>query len=309
MKDIIQAIVIRSTGSWYKTRDDEGKIYDCRLKGKIRLQDLKSTNPVAVGDRVEIQLGRENDSHSILGVLPRKNYLLRKSVKLSSQVHILCSNIDQLIIMACLTHPFTPLGYIDRALVSAEAYHIPALIVFNKLDLIQQEGMEKKLNDYLTVYAAIGYPCLSFIASDPNYKAKAIDLLKNKTSFVIGHSGSGKSSFINLAEPDLKLKTGAISNYSEKGKHTTTFAEMFPLSFGGYIIDSPGFKEMTLTGFERNEVSHYFPEMRKLLVNCKFKNCLHLSEPGCAVLEALDKESIAESRYHTYLGMLEESEA
>ena len=302
---LIPGRVIRSTGSWYKVKLESGEVWDCKLRGKFRIKGIKTTNPVAVGDRVSISI--EDDVGFIHEIQSRHNYVLRKSVNLARRAHILCANIDQAILLFTLDQPVTTLGYIDRLLVTCEAYHIPAVVLFNKIDLLDEAG-QAKLNEFKEKYEAIGYPTLCISADDAKYQDEVVNLLKGKTSFVVGRSGAGKSTTINLADPELKLKTGNISDFSGRGKHTTVYAELFDLSFGGEIIDSPGFKEMVIFDLEKGELSHYFPEMVSLLDDCKFSNCIHVSEPGCAVKEAVAEGSIAESRYHTYLGMLQEIE-
>jgi ribosome biogenesis GTPase len=307
--DITESIgtVIRTTGSWYRILTLEGRVIDCTLRGKIRLKGLKSTNPIAIGDRVTYQWEKKDESGQIISILPRKNYILRKAVKLSSQFHILCANIDQALLIATLEDPFTPLGFIDRFLVSCEAFHIPVVILLNKADKLNTDKLKDKAADYLSIYRNIGYKIELTSGFTAVSAEKIRNLLQGKTSFLGGHSGVGKSTLINLVDPDLQLKTGEISTFSGKGKHTTTFAEMFPLSFGGFVIDAPGFKEMELFDFQRNEISHYFPEMRDRISYCKFNDCTHTEEPGCAIKEAVESGEIAESRYHTYLGMLSEN--
>ena len=303
--NLIPGRVVRSTGSWYKVKLESGEVWDCKLRGKFRIKGIKTTNPVAVGDRVSISI--EEDVGFIHEIQSRHNYVLRKSVNLARRAHILCANIDQAILLFTLDQPVTTLGYIDRLLVTCEAYHIPAVVLFNKIDLLDEAGLAK-LEEFKQKYEAIGYPTLSISADDAKYQEEVVELLKGKTSFVVGRSGAGKSTTINLADPELKLKTGNISDFSGRGKHTTVYAELFDLSFGGEIIDSPGFKEMVIFDLEKGELSHYFPEMIPLLDECKFSNCIHVSEPGCAVKEAVADGRIAESRYHTYLGMLQEIE-
>jgi ribosome biogenesis GTPase / thiamine phosphate phosphatase len=297
-------VIMRTTGSFYRVRDADGNITECTLRGKIRTQELKSTNPLAVGDVVRFTWHADEQTGAISGFEKRKNYILRKSVNLSKQYHILCANVDQALLIATLEEPFTPLGYIDRFLVTCEAYHIPAIIIFNKTDRLITQKLQEKAEAYYAIYRQIGYPVYPFCAESSEYRTQAIEILKNKTTFLGGHSGAGKSTFINLAEPELTLRTGHISESSGKGKHTTTFAEMFPLSFGGYVIDAPGFKEMELYDINKWELSGYFPEMRKYMGACKFNDCTHTQEPGCAVLEALEAGHISDTRYHTYLGML-----
>lgn len=303
--ELLEGDVVRSTGSWFKVQLADGSVQDCKLRGKFRIQGIKTTNPVAVGDRVRISM--EEDVGFIREILPRHNYVLRKSINLARRAHILAANIDQAIILFTLEQPVTTLGYVDRLLITCEAYHIPVVIVFNKIDLLDEQGLER-LADHREKYEKIGYQSLSISAENPKYAGEVRELLKDKTSFVVGRSGAGKSTTINLAAPGLDLKTGDISDFSGRGKHTTVFAEMFDLDFGGRIIDSPGFKEMVIFDFEKAELCHYFPEMRSYLDDCKFSNCMHVSEPGCAVKEAVAEGEIAESRYHTYLGMLHEIE-
>ena len=300
---LLDGVVIRSTGSWYKVRLEDGTVQDCKLRGKFRIKGIKSTNPVAVGDNVRITI--EEDVGFIREIQDRSNYVLRKSVNLSRRAHILCANIDQAIILFSLVDPVTTLGYVDRLLVTCEAYHIQPVILFNKVDQLDEEG-KKKLKDFERIYSSIGYPILSISATDAQYAQQVKELLRDKVSFLVGRSGAGKSTTINLVEPELALKVGETSDFSQRGRHTTTFAEMFDLSFGGSIIDSPGFKEMVIFDIEKAELCHYFPEMREYLDECKFSNCMHLKEPGCAVKEAVEEGKIPLSRYHTYTGMLDE---
>jgi ribosome biogenesis GTPase len=299
-----EGTLVKSTGSFYEVELPDGQRVTCTLRGKFRMSEIRSTNPVAVGDHVRISI--EEPTSVIQEMLPRKNYVLRRSINLSRRVHVLCANIDLAIILFTLDQPVTTLGYVDRLLVTCEAYHIPVLIVFNKLDVLQSDEMTSRLADYRAIYEAAGYETLALSAHDPQYQQAIQTRMQGMVSFVVGRSGAGKSTLINLADPTLKLKTGSISEFSGRGKHTTTHAEMFPLSFGGHIIDSPGFKEMEIFDIEQAELSGYFPEMRPLLDDCKFHNCIHQREPGCAVKQAVAEGKIAESRYHTYLGMLEE---
>lgn len=298
----IRGTVMRSTGSWYRVRLSDGTQTDARLRGRFRTEGIKSTNPIAVGDHV--LLSREDQDFVITDILDRKNYILRKAVNLSKRSHILCCNIDQALILFTLAQPLTTLGYIDRLLVSCEAYGIPAVLVFNKTDLLTTAEMQARLADYMGVYEKAGYRCVSLNATDSTYAQEIKDLLRGKVNCVVGRSGAGKSSMVNLADPTLDLKTGGISDFSGRGKHTTTFAEMHELSFGGFIIDSPGFKEMEIIGIEKNELAHFFPEFRARMADCRFSNCHHSKEPGCAVKAAVESGEIAQSRYHTYLSML-----
>ena len=293
---------MKSTGSWYLVKTDDGSIIECRLKGKIRLEDRKTTNPVAVGDIVELQRD-EDGSNQIVTILPRKNYIIRKSINLSKQAHIIASNLDQAILVATLVAPRTSLGFIDRFLVTAEAYGINAKIVFNKCDVLDEEMIELQ-NDIIKLYTDIGYQCYS-ISSFNNDDVEMIkDLLKDKTTLLSGHSGVGKTTLINAIDSKLDLRTGDISSAHLKGMHTTTFAELFPLSFGGNIIDSPGIKELGLVEMKKEEIGHYFPEIRALLNECKFNNCIHVNEPHCAILKAVEEGSISDERYQSYLGIL-----
>lgn len=300
---MLTGTVYRSVGSSYHVRLADGTTLICTLRGKLRLTDSEATNPVAVGDHVEID--DSGQSPAIAGVLPRRNHLIRKSVKQSARHQVLAANIDQAICVACIDLPFTPLGYIDRFLVMAEAYHIPAVIVFNKIDILEKEKHLTKLMDFVRLYQGLGYRVEMLSALEPDFRENVVALLKDKVSFLAGLSGSGKSTLINLADPDLQLRTGTISTHSGKGRHTTTFAELHPLAFGGAVVDAPGFKEFELVGIERTELSHYFVEMRKLLPLCKYNNCTHTFEPDCAVKDAVYLGEIAESRFNTYLSMLE----
>ena len=305
--------LVKSTGSFYEVALEDGRQITCTLRGKFRMEGFRSTNPVAVGDKVKIMLAEqlpgvpiEEQTGVILELFPRKNYILRRSINLSRRVHVLCANIDQAFILFTIDQPVTTLGYVDRLLVTCEAYHIPAIILFNKIDLLQSEEMQARLKDYASIYAKAGYETLEISAQDPDYAGVVRERMKDKVSFMVGRSGAGKSTLINLTDPGLKLKTGNISENSGRGKHTTTHAQMFPLSFGGYIIDSPGFKEMEIYDFKKPELSGYFPEMRPFLDDCKFHNCIHVKEPGCAVKNAVAENEIPESRYHTYLSMIKE---
>jgi ribosome biogenesis GTPase len=283
----------------------DGALLDCTLRGKFRLEGLKTTNPVAVGDRVVVD-DTEDGSPVIAEILPRHNYILRRSTKLSSQVQMLCANVDQAVLVVTVVRPFTPLGYIDRFLVMCEAYHVPVVIVFNKYDLVEQDEKEReKLLDFEFLYRKIGYATHVLNALDKTNAAAMQQLFAGKVTFIGGVSGSGKSTLANLADETLNLKTGVISDYSEKGRHTTTFAEMYALQSGGYVIDAPGFKEFDVVDITRQELSHYFIDMRRFIADCRFNNCTHTNEPGCAVKAALEKEELFESRYHTYLNILE----
>lgn len=295
--------VLKSTGSWYSVETETGAVIQCRIKGKFRLDGIKHTNPIAVGDKVEIAIENEQDTALITQIHERKNYIIRKSSNLSKQTHIIASNIDQAIIVASLIQPTTSLGFIDRFLATAEAYHIPAIIVFNKTDLYT-EPLKKILYETISLYTKIGYNVITCSTVTLENIDTLTELLRNKVSLFSGHSGVGKSSLLNLIEPTLQLKTGSISNYSNKGKHTTTFAEMLKLSFGGYIIDTPGIKELGVVDFDKALVSHYFKEMKALIGTCRFNNCIHENEPGCSVLKALSNGEISEERYASYLSII-----
>lgn len=290
-------IVIKSTGSHYNVLTEKGTTVECRIKGKLRLEGIKATNPVAVGDQVSL----ENDS--ITDVLPRKNYIIRRATNLSKQTHILAANIDRAYLIVTLALPKTSTGFIDRFLITAEAYRIPATIIFNKIDIYTDDGKEEV--SYLKgVYEKIGYECFTVSALDRNDVAFLREKMKNKINLVAGHSGVGKSTLISSIEPQLKLKVGALSESHDKGTHTTTFAEMFPLSGGGFVIDTPGIKEFGIVNVDKNELYHFFPEIFAKAAECKYGTCLHVNEPKCAVIEAVEKEEIAPSRYNSYLGIV-----
>lgn len=296
---------MRSTGSWYDVRAEDGHIWQCRLKGKFKIKDLKVTNPIAVGDKVEFEVESETENSGIINdILPRENYIIRQSVHKTAHGHLLATNLDQAILIATLTFPRTSLGFIDRFLVTAESFRIPTVLVFNKLDILDADQIDYQ--KYLAnLYEGLGYKCIftSAIQGDGIDELKA--LLDKKISLLAGHSGVGKSSLMNIIAPDLDLRTSEVSTFANKGVHTTTFAEMFEIAPETYIIDSPGIKELGLADMEKEEISHYFPEMRELLNECKFHNCLHINEPKCAVKEAVINGEIAESRYFSYLSMTE----
>jgi len=296
-----------STGSWYEISGEDGKIYQARMKGKLRLDDRKNTNPVAVGDHVEFDIDEEGQSTVIKEILPRDNYIIRKPSNLSKQEHVIAANLDEVLIMATLAQPRTSQGFIDRILVTAEAYEIPATIVFNKTDLYD-EALIDQFAKMSEMYQDIGYQSFGMSVKKDSNLDKVKDLLLHKITLITGHSGVGKSTLLNKLVPELQLKTGEISNYSLKGKHTTTFAAMFAINDDTYVIDTPGIKDFGLIDMQPEEVSHYFPEMRKLLGQCRFSECLHVSEPGCAVLAAVDNGDIDASRYKSYLSMISNEE-
>lgn len=298
----MQGLVIKSTGSWYTILTDEGLKVDCRIKGKFRIKGIVTTNPIAVGDKVYIEMEPELETGVITELEPRKNYIIRKSVNLSRQGQIIAANLDQAVLVVTLASPRTSLGFIDRFLVTAEAYDIPARLIFNKLDLFSDEGLNI-LADFVSIYANIGYPCYEVSALEGTNIMPVKEMLKNKVTLFSGHSGVGKSSLINALLPDLELKTSEVSDWSDKGTHTTTFAEMFELPGGGFIIDTPGIRELGIIDIEKQELGHFFPEMRDRMHDCRFNDCRHINEPGCAVIEAVENGEITLSRYESYLSI------
>jgi ribosome biogenesis GTPase len=298
----MQGLLIKSTGSWYQVQTPDGQRVDCRIKGKFRMQGITTTNPVAVGDVVEFEMEPEQENGVITKLHQRKNYIIRKAINLSKQAQIIAANLDQALLVVTLASPRTSLGFIDRFLVTAEAYDIPARLIFNKVDLFSDEGLEI-LADLKAVYEKIGYPCFEVSALEGTNIDKVQELLKDKVTLFSGHSGVGKSSLINALLPNLDLRTHMVSEWSDKGMHTTTFAEMFELPQGGFIIDTPGIRELGVIDIEKNELSHFFPEMRSRMNQCRFNNCRHINEPGCAVLEALEEGEIELSRYESYLSI------
>lgn len=299
-------LVYKSTGSWYTVKTDLGANYQCRIKGKFRMKDIKSTNPIAVGDVVDFELETKNDETTgiINTIHDRKNYIVRKSVKLSKQTHIIASNIDQVFLLITIDNPPTFTSFIDRFLVTAEAYSIKTILLFNKIDTYSEE-IQNEVKYLAHVYRKIGYDCIGISAKTGKNIDKVKTLMKDKVSMFAGHSGVGKSTLINTLEPELDLKTKEISTQHMQGQHTTTFAEMFDLSFGAKIIDTPGIKGFGVVDMDKEEISDYFPEFFKLKQDCKFNNCLHVDEPKCAVKEALERDEIAFSRYRSYVQILE----
>jgi len=296
-----KGVVICSTGSWYAVRLENKGVVKARIKGKFRIKGIKTTNPVAVGDNVWLDK-KPDGEYMITEILPRKNYIIRKSVNLSKQAHIIASNIDQALLIVTVASPSTSTGFIDRFLVTAEAYHIPVTIVFNKIDVYNKKEQDV-LTQLLALYRGIGYPCILTSAIKKEGVEEVKNLLKDKVTLLSGHSGVGKSTLINAVDGKLDLKTGSVSESHNKGKHTTTFAEMFALSFGGNVIDTPGIKGFGLVDFDKHDLGHYFVEIRDWMKLCKFNNCQHINEPKCAVLEALKNGEIAKSRYQNYLSM------
>ena len=301
----MKATVYKSTGSWYVVKSEEGDTFNARIKGKFKIDDITSTNPIAVGDHVEIEMENEGEGSVVINkIIDRKNYITRQSPHNKHQHHIIASNLDQSLLFATLREPKTSQGFIDRFLVTCEAYHIPAIIVFNKADLHRKKEAEK-YDELKNIYEAIGYKVMA-MSIEKNMGVEEVKiLLKDKVTLLSGHSGVGKSSFINIVFPELRLKTQDVSGWSGKGLHTTTFAEMFDLPFGGKVIDTPGLREFALMDISKQELSHYFPEMRALINNCQFNNCMHINEPGCAVKKAVNSGGIATDRYVSYLTILE----
>ena len=301
----MKALVYKSTGSWYIVKDEKGSIYNARMKGVFKIDEITSTNPVSVGDMVEIEPepGQEGTA-MITEIHQRRNYINRQSPRLKHQHHIVAANLDQSLLVATLKEPRTSQGFIDRFLVASEMYHVPAVILFNKSDLYKKKELDKfeKMKD---MYEAIGYTVILGSMEEEKGIEEVKKILKDKTTLISGHSGVGKSTLLNRILPGLQLKTQDISGWSGKGMHTTTFAEMYDLPFGGRIIDTPGMREFGLVDLSRQELSHFFPEMRDRLNECQFNNCLHVNEPGCAIKEAVMNEEIHEDRYISYLGILD----
>ncbi|MCF8217879.1 MAG: ribosome small subunit-dependent GTPase A [Bacteroidales bacterium] len=301
-----QGIIIKSTGKWYLVQTTEGEKLYCALKGKFRIKGLKTTNPLAVGDNVIFHM-QDEDTGVIKHIKPRSNYIIRKSTKLSSQAHIIASNIDQGLIVATLSYPRTSTGFIDRFLVTAAAYHIPVKIIFNKSDIYTEEE-NVQLKELTQTYKAIGYETLVTSAKTSDGLEQLQDYLDQKRSVIVGHSGVGKSALLNTLVPGMNLRIGDLSHVHLKGKHTTTFAEMHEIWKGSYVIDTPGIKEFGLIDMEKEEVHLFFPEMFKLNDQCRFYNCTHVHEPGCAVKKAVENGEIKRFRYKNYLNMLQGNE-
>lgn len=300
----VNGLVIKNTGSWYLVKCDDGAVVSCKIKGNFRLKGIRSTNPVAVGDRVQIEGAAEGSAY-ITHIEDRRNYIVRKASNLSKLSHILAANLDQVLLIVTINHPETNTVFIDRFLATSEAYRVPAVLLFNKTDRYD-EWETNYMKALVNLYEGIGYPCLCISAIDPESVKEARKTLQGKVSLVSGNSGVGKSTFINAIFPDLALRTESISEHNNKGTHTTTFSEMFELPEGGYLIDTPGIKGFGTVGMKATEIAHYFREIFKVSPRCRFNNCTHIHEPGCAVREAVELHTISESRYTSYVNIIED---
>ncbi|HEX6190756.1 MAG TPA: ribosome small subunit-dependent GTPase A [Chitinophagaceae bacterium] len=301
----MKALVYKSTGSWYTVKAETGRFFNARIKGIFKIDDITSTNPVSVGDIVVIEPENElENTATITDIQARHNYINRQSPRAKHQHHIIAANLDQSILVATLKEPRTSQGFIDRFLVASEMYHVPAVIVFNKSDLYKKKELDK-FEQWEAIYKAAGYKVVLISVTEQKGIDEVKDLLKDKTTLISGHSGVGKSSLLNAVLPELQLRTQDVSGWSGKGMHTTTFAEMYDLPFGGRLIDTPGMREFGLVDISRQELSHYFPEMRERLNDCQFNNCMHINEPGCAIKEAVINGDIPEDRYISYCTILD----
>lgn len=307
MSERIKGTIIRSTGSWNSVLLENNSVIECRLRGNYRIKGLRTTSPTSVGDKVEVILeSKEQNTGIIEHIQERKNYIIRKSVNLSKEAHIIACNVDQMLVMATVHLPRTSYGFIDRLLCTAEAYNIPAALLINKSDLNDEQDAANLQSEYKDCYESIGYHVFIASALDGTGMSELKDWMRNKVTLVSGHSGVGKSTLINELVPELDLRVGEISEVHAKGTHTTTFAEMFPLADDdGFIIDTPGIKEFGMIDMRKEEISHFFPEIFAASDNCKFNNCLHINEPKCAVRDAVEDGSIPESRYSSYLSIIE----
>lgn len=301
--------VLKSTGKWYIVEMENGDVVNCRIRGRLRLDGLKTTNPIAVGDIVTVSEPQDDEGNRVIeDFLPRTNYIVRKSTNLSKQKQILAANIDRAYLLVTIHSPETHLAFIDRFLVSAESFRIPVTLLFNKIDLYNEDELEY-IDALCFMYENIGYPCVKISASNKENVDFLKDEIKGKQVMISGHSGVGKSTLVNAIDPSLNLRTGEISKAHQQGQHTTTFAEMHKLSSGGYIVDTPGIRAFGIVDLDKEVISHYFPEMRALMHECKFNNCQHMNEPKCAVKAALEAGEIDESRYMTYIQLMEEDQS
>jgi ribosome biogenesis GTPase len=307
----MQGLVLKSTGKIYNIILENGEIIKATIRGKLRIEGLKTTNPIAAGDRVELTASSDTNSqdspvsYSIQSILPRKNYIVRKSTNLSKQMQIIAANVDHAYLLVTLKSPVTQIGFIDRFLVSAEAFRIPTTLLFNKIDLFGAEE-ERLFTELSAIYTSLGYTCHRICAENESQISFLRKELKEKQVMISGNSGVGKTTLVNSLDPTLTLRTGEISKVHEQGKHTTTFAEMHSLASGGYIIDTPGIRAFGVIDLEKEHMAHYFPEMRNLIGACRFHNCLHLNEPNCAVKDAVENDKISFSRYQSYLDLMYE---
>jgi ribosome biogenesis GTPase len=304
----MKGTVIKSTGSWYVVRGEQGSLHQCRLRGKFKLKEAKVSNPLAVGDQVTFQEEEQGDNTFVIThIAPRENYIIRKSTHKTAHSHILAANLNQAFLVVTLVSPRTSFGFIDRFLVTAEAYDIPVVLLYNKIDLYEDQDQEyqQRIDQ---MYTSLGYPGIAVSAHAGTGLDQIRELMQEKTTLFSGHSGVGKSTLINLLVPDAGLKTAEISSFSDKGVHTTTFAEMFEVNAGTYIIDTPGIKELGIVDIGGHELAYFFPEMRDRMHDCKYNNCRHLNEPGCAVIPAVKAGQISLTRYESYRSMLEEED-
>lgn len=302
----MRGLVVKNTGSWYTVRTDDGRDIESKIKGNFRLKDIRSTNPVAIGDRVVIDINPEGTAF-ISEIEDRKNYIIRRASNLSKQAHIIAANLDQAILIVTVNYPITSTVFIDRFLATAEAYRVPVKIVFNKIDRYGEEDSQY-MEGLINLYTQIGYPCFKVCAKNEEGLDALRSALQGKTTLLSGHSGVGKSTLINKLVPGINLRTAGISEYHNKGTHTTTFSEMIVLPEGGYLIDTPGIKGFGTIEMEEEEISHYFPEIFRHAGSCRFNNCTHRHEPGCAVIQAVSDHFISESRYHSYLNILQDKD-
>ncbi len=302
----MDGLVIKNTGSWYVVHTDNGEDVNCKIKGNFRLKGIRTTNPVAVGDRVTISVNPDGNAF-ITAIQPRKNYIIRRASNLSKESHIIAANLDCAFLVVTLAHPVTSTTFIDRFLATAEAYRVPAVLLINKVDLLTDDDDKEYCEAVASLYRTIGYDVLEISALNGEGLTELRERLKDKISLFSGNSGVGKSTIINALLPDLDLRTGSISDMHDTGMHTTTFSEMFPLPEGGWIIDTPGIKGFGTIDFDKHEIAHFFPEIFKISADCKYGNCTHTHEPGCAVLKALDDHYISQSRYASYLSILDDT--